>query len=60
LVWPNSTSNAFPVGGITGAVGQRHLPGEGAGGGQSQLEIADELHPIIENVLDELDRWLSA
>jgi AcrR family transcriptional regulator len=28
--------------------------------GQSQPEIADELHPIIENVLDELDRWLSA
>jgi hypothetical protein len=27
--------------------------------GQSQAEIADELHPIIENVLDELDRWLS-
>jgi len=28
--------------------------------GQSQLEIADELHPIVENVLDELDRWFSA
>jgi AcrR family transcriptional regulator len=28
--------------------------------GQSQPEIANELHPIIENVLDELDRWLSA
>jgi AcrR family transcriptional regulator len=28
--------------------------------GQSQPKIADELHPIIENVLDELDRWLSA
>jgi AcrR family transcriptional regulator len=27
--------------------------------GQSQAEIADELHPIVENVLDELDRWLS-
>jgi len=27
--------------------------------GQSQPEIANELHPIIENVLDELDRWLS-
>ena len=27
--------------------------------GQSQREIADELHPIIGNVLDELDRWLS-
>jgi AcrR family transcriptional regulator len=27
--------------------------------GQSQPEIADELHPIVENVLDELDRWLS-
>jgi AcrR family transcriptional regulator len=26
--------------------------------GQTQAEIADELHPIIENVLDELDRWL--
>ena len=27
--------------------------------GRSQTEIADELHPIIETVLDELDRWLS-
>ena len=27
--------------------------------GQSQPEIADELHTIIENVLGELDRWLS-
>ena len=26
--------------------------------GQTQAEIADELHPIIGNVLDELDRWL--
>jgi hypothetical protein len=27
--------------------------------GQSQAEIADELHPIMANVLDELDRWFS-
>jgi len=27
--------------------------------GQSQAEIADELHPIVENILNELDRWLS-
>lgn len=27
--------------------------------GQGQLEIANELRPIVENVLDELDRWLS-
>jgi AcrR family transcriptional regulator len=27
--------------------------------GQSQAQIADELYPMIENVLDELDRWLS-
>ena len=27
--------------------------------GQSQREIANQLHPIIVNVLDELDRWLS-
>lgn len=27
--------------------------------GQSQAKIAEELYPIIENVLDELDRWLS-
>lgn len=27
--------------------------------GRSQTEIADELHPIVETVLDELDRWLS-
>ncbi len=28
--------------------------------GQSQREIANQLRPIIEHVLDELDRWLSA
>ena len=28
--------------------------------GQSQARIADELYPMVENVLDELDRWLSA
>ena len=28
--------------------------------GQSQSKIADELYPIVENILDELDRWLSA
>ena len=27
--------------------------------GQSQAQIADELHPIVARVLDELDRWLS-
>jgi AcrR family transcriptional regulator len=27
--------------------------------GQSQAEIADELYPIVQNVLDELDRWFS-
>ncbi|WP_329058117.1 TetR/AcrR family transcriptional regulator [Amycolatopsis sp. NBC_01480] len=27
--------------------------------GQSQAEIAHELRPMVENVLDELDRWLS-
>ncbi len=27
--------------------------------GQSQAEIADELRPMAENILDELDRWLS-
>jgi AcrR family transcriptional regulator len=27
---------------------------------QSQAEIADELRPVVENILDELDRWLSA
>ena len=27
--------------------------------GQGQAKIADELYPIVENVLDELDRWLS-
>lgn len=27
--------------------------------GQSQAKIADELYPVIESVLDELDRWLS-
>src|SRR6202522_668486 len=28
--------------------------------GQSQAEIADELRPVAESILDELDRWLSA
>ena len=27
--------------------------------GQSQAQIADELRPIVTNVLDELERWLS-
>jgi AcrR family transcriptional regulator len=27
--------------------------------GQSQAKIAAELYPIVENILDELDRWLS-
>jgi AcrR family transcriptional regulator len=26
--------------------------------GQSQAEIADGLYPMVENILDELDRWL--
>ncbi len=28
--------------------------------GQSQAAIADELYPIVERIIDELDRWLSA
>jgi AcrR family transcriptional regulator len=28
--------------------------------GESQAKISDELYPMIENILDELDRWLSA
>jgi AcrR family transcriptional regulator len=27
--------------------------------GQSQAQISRELYPVVENVLDELDRWLS-
>jgi AcrR family transcriptional regulator len=27
--------------------------------GQRQTKIADELYPAVENILDELDRWLS-
>ena len=27
--------------------------------GQSQAEIADELYPVVGNILDELDHWLS-
>ena len=27
--------------------------------GQSQADIADELYPIVGNILDELDRWFS-
>ena len=33
--------------------------GQRARDGQSQAEIADELRPVVENILDELDRWLS-
>ncbi|MDQ2810531.1 MAG: TetR/AcrR family transcriptional regulator [Actinomycetota bacterium] len=33
--------------------------GERTRDGQSQAEIADELRPVVENILDELDRWLS-
>jgi hypothetical protein len=29
------------------------------GQSQSQKKIADELRPIVENILDELDRWFS-
>jgi AcrR family transcriptional regulator len=28
--------------------------------GQSQAKIANQLYPMVENILDELDRWLSA
>ena len=38
---------------IIGEAGQR------TGEGQSQAKIADELYPVVENILDELDRWLS-
>jgi AcrR family transcriptional regulator len=38
---------------IIGEAGQRTLQGQG------QERIADELYPIVENVLDELDRWFS-
>jgi AcrR family transcriptional regulator len=27
--------------------------------GQSQAQIADELYPVVENLLDELDRWFT-
>jgi hypothetical protein len=27
--------------------------------GHSQASIADELYPLVENILDELGRWLS-
>src|ERR1700722_1157765 len=33
--------------------------GQRARDGQSQPEIANELRPLVENVLDELDRWFS-
>jgi AcrR family transcriptional regulator len=38
---------------VIGEAGQRAREGQG------QAEIADELGPVAENVLDELDRWLS-
>jgi hypothetical protein len=33
--------------------------GRRTGEGQSQDQIADELRPAIEAVLDDLDRWLT-
>ena len=39
---------------IISEAGQRTLES------QSQAKIADELYPIVGNLLDELDRWLSA
>ena len=38
---------------IIGEAGRRTVEG------QSQATIADELHPIIQNIVAELDRWLS-
>ena len=38
---------------IISEAGQRTLKG------QSQAKIADELYPIVENILGELDRWFS-
>jgi AcrR family transcriptional regulator len=38
---------------IIGEAGQRTLQGQG------QARIADELYPIVEKVLDEIDRWLN-
>jgi hypothetical protein len=44
---------------------QREPGGEDAGEGvrtregQSQAKIAGELYPVVENLLDELDRWFS-
>ena len=46
VVWPNSTSNAFPVGGYHGAVWQGHLPGEGPGG------MGDDGDPVAASELD--------
>lgn len=33
--------------------------GQRTRGGQSQAQIADRLYPIVENIVDELDRWFS-
>jgi AcrR family transcriptional regulator len=38
---------------IISEAGQRTLEGH------SQAQIAGELYPVVENILDELDRWLS-
>ena len=46
LVWANSRSNAFPVGGITCAVGQGHLPGERPG------DVGDDGDPVAASELD--------
>ena len=33
--------------------------GRRTGEGQGQATIADELYPMVESLLDELDRWFS-
>jgi hypothetical protein len=44
---------------IISEAGRRTREGQSQSQSQSQKKIADALRPIVENILDELDRWFS-
>jgi len=66
VVWPNSRSNAFPVGAMLQGIALAGVfqiliseAGRRTREGQNQDQIADELRPAIEAIIDDLDRWLT-
>ena len=50
---------AGDVGDQVGVVNRVHRRHVAVSDVAREAEIADELRPIVENILDELDRWLS-